>query len=246
MQWDEGKDSSPRIRRTLPYPSLGGDGSKVSDAVVTLKAPKLEGGNLTFDVVVLEGSLAGSSGPAALFIDRFGGFYGGFHAGGYGGFHAVGSRERALAITTVVLGPVAAIGTGCSPHCLLDHNRHYRFGAAGAVASDPAAVRRSAWRSPICSFRWSTGWSGSGLFRTCGPGRLPAAGCRFCRFSAGDAPGPHGEVGSLSTNFPATSRGSSRSSPMQAGLGCTVSWATNFVLSNPPPIRGGHGQRLAR
>ena len=70
---------------------LGGDGSKVSDAVVTLKTPKLEGGNLTFDVVVLEGSLAGSSGPAALFIDRFAAFGGGgFHAGGFGGFHAGG------------------------------------------------------------------------------------------------------------------------------------------------------------
>jgi hypothetical protein len=58
---------------------------------VTLKTPKLEGGNLTFDVVVLEGGLAGSSGPAALFIDHFGGFGGGgFHAGGFGGFHAGG------------------------------------------------------------------------------------------------------------------------------------------------------------
>jgi hypothetical protein len=56
---------------------LGGDGSKVEDAVVVLKAPKLEGGNLTFDVSVLEGSLSGSSGPAALFIDRGGDFGGG-------------------------------------------------------------------------------------------------------------------------------------------------------------------------
>jgi hypothetical protein len=43
----------------------------VSDAVVTLKTPKLEGGNLTFDVAVLEGTLNGASGPAALFIDWF-------------------------------------------------------------------------------------------------------------------------------------------------------------------------------
>jgi hypothetical protein len=90
MQWDEGKDSFAKDPPNATVSVLGGDGSKVSDAVVTLKAPKLEGGNLTFDVVVLEGSLAGSSGPAALFIDRFGGFGGGFHAGGFGGFHAGG------------------------------------------------------------------------------------------------------------------------------------------------------------
>ncbi|MBM6582231.1 hypothetical protein ILT44_18675 [Microvirga sp. BT689] len=93
MQWDEGKDSFAKDPPNATVSTLGGDGSKVSDAVVTLKAPKLEGGNLTFDVTVLEGSLAGSSGPAALFIDHFGGFgggFGGFHAGGVGGFRAGG------------------------------------------------------------------------------------------------------------------------------------------------------------
>jgi hypothetical protein len=91
MQWDEGNDNFAKDPPNATVSVLGGDGSKVSDAVVTLKSPKLEGGNLTFDVVVLEGSLAGSSGPAALFIDHFGGFAGGgFHAGGFraGGFDA--------------------------------------------------------------------------------------------------------------------------------------------------------------
>jgi len=71
MQWDEGKDSFAKDPPNDTVSVLGGDGSKVSDAVVTLKAPKLEGGNLTFDVAVLEGTLAGASGPAALFIDWF-------------------------------------------------------------------------------------------------------------------------------------------------------------------------------
>src|SRR3954447_19817892 len=87
VQWDEGNDNFAKDPPNATVSVLGGDGSKVSDAVVTLKAPKLEGGNLTFDVVVLEGSLAGSSGPAALFIDHFAAFGGGFHAGG---FHAGG------------------------------------------------------------------------------------------------------------------------------------------------------------
>jgi hypothetical protein len=64
---------------------LGADGS-VADAVVTISAPALDGDTLVFDAVVLEGSLDGASGAAALFIDRGGfGGGGGFHGGG-GGF----------------------------------------------------------------------------------------------------------------------------------------------------------------
>src|SRR5919107_1302246 len=90
MQWDEGKDSFAKDPPNATVSVLGGDGSKVSDAVVTLKAPKLEGGNLTFDVAVLEGNLTGASGPAALFIDHFGGF-GGFRGGG---FDRLGGADR--------------------------------------------------------------------------------------------------------------------------------------------------------
>jgi hypothetical protein len=42
---------------------------KVSDAVVVLKSPKLEGDRLTFDIAVLEGDIAKADGPATLFID---------------------------------------------------------------------------------------------------------------------------------------------------------------------------------
>jgi hypothetical protein len=98
MQWDEGKDNFAKDPPNATVSVLGGDGSKVSDAVVTLKSPKLEGGNLTFDVAVLEGNLNGSSGPAALFIDHFGGFgggFGGFAGGGFhGGFDRLGGADR--------------------------------------------------------------------------------------------------------------------------------------------------------
>ncbi|WP_271899326.1 hypothetical protein [Candidatus Phyllobacterium onerii] len=89
MQWDEGKDNFAVDPPNATVSVLGGDGSGVSDAVVTLKSPKLDGGNLTFDVMVLEGSLDGGSGPAALFIDHFGGSFGGGGFGG-GGFHGGG------------------------------------------------------------------------------------------------------------------------------------------------------------
>ncbi len=44
----------------------------VYDAVVTLKNPRMQGADLVFDVDVLEGSLAGANGPAAVFIDIIG------------------------------------------------------------------------------------------------------------------------------------------------------------------------------
>jgi hypothetical protein len=82
QQWDEDKDSFFSDPPNATVSVLGGAGSDVSDAVVVLTKPVLDGTTLTFDVTVLEGSLAGS-GPAAVFIDDFRG-------GGRGDFHAEG------------------------------------------------------------------------------------------------------------------------------------------------------------
>jgi len=92
MQWDEGKGNFIKDPPNGTISVLGGDGSKVEDAVVTLMKPKLDAGNLTFEVAVLEGSLSGGNGPAALFIDRGGFGGGGFGGGGFGGggFHGGG------------------------------------------------------------------------------------------------------------------------------------------------------------
>jgi hypothetical protein len=99
MQWDEDKNNFAANPPNATVSVLGGAGDEVRDAVVTLTAPKLEGDALVFDVAVLEGSLDGGAGPAALFIDRFawgygaGGFHGGVaHVGDttvahYGGYH---------------------------------------------------------------------------------------------------------------------------------------------------------------
>jgi hypothetical protein len=97
MQWDEGKDNFAIDPPNATVSILGGDGSDVNDAVVTLKTPKLEGHTLTFGVAVLEGRLNNASVPAALFIDAFavrgpggggfahaGGYDGAWHGGGYG------------------------------------------------------------------------------------------------------------------------------------------------------------------
>ncbi|NEJ19665.1 hypothetical protein GR247_05705 [Rhizobium leguminosarum] len=85
-QWGEGADSFAKDPPNATISVLSGKGDSVADAVVVLKTPKLEGANLTFDVAVLEGDLAGADGPASLFIDWFAARapYGGVAVGGAG------------------------------------------------------------------------------------------------------------------------------------------------------------------
>ncbi|NNH58227.1 hypothetical protein HLI01_15835 [Rhizobium laguerreae] len=85
-QWGEGADSFAKDPPNATISVLSGKGDSVADAVVVLKTPKLEGTNLTFEVAVLEGDLAGADGPASLFIDWFAarGPYGGVAVGGAG------------------------------------------------------------------------------------------------------------------------------------------------------------------
>jgi hypothetical protein len=82
-EWDEGSDSFAHDPPNATISVLGADGGSVEDAVVVLKAPKLDGDKLTFEVSVLEGGLSKATGPASLFIDWFA-------ARGYGGRGFVG------------------------------------------------------------------------------------------------------------------------------------------------------------
>ncbi|MDB5543120.1 MAG: hypothetical protein JWO64_269 [Hyphomicrobiales bacterium] len=143
MQWDEGKDNFAIDPPNATVSILGGEGADVSDVVVTLKSPKLDGANLTFDVVVLEGSLK-STGPAAVFIDAFafrGG--GGFARGGYGGVARVGGFGG------------ARVG-GAYWHAPVYHGAWYAGGAGVAGLAVGAAVGAAAARSyyapPACGY----------------------------------------------------------------------------------------------
>jgi hypothetical protein len=144
MQWDEGKDNFAIDPPNATVSILGGDGSDVNDAVVTLKSPKLEGTTLTFDVAVLEGSLNNASGPAALFIDAFafrGPGGGGFaHVGGYGGVYHGGAYWHApvyhgawygagavagAAIAGAAIG--AAVGAAAAPYAYPPYCGYYPY-----------------------------------------------------------------------------------------------------------------------
>jgi hypothetical protein len=74
-EWTPNPDGGDDFAKDPPNATvsvLSKDGSKVADAVVVLKSPKLTGDQLTFDVQVLEGDLAGADGPASVFIDIIG------------------------------------------------------------------------------------------------------------------------------------------------------------------------------
>jgi len=89
-QWDVGNNSFAKDPPNATISVMSSDGTSVNDAVVVLKSPKLEGGQLTFEVSVLEGDLANATGPASLFIDWFAAHAGFGRVGVVGGvgFHA--------------------------------------------------------------------------------------------------------------------------------------------------------------
>src|SRR5262245_12599054 len=115
-EWDVGNDSFAKDPPNATISVLSADGATVKDAVVVLKAPKLEGDNLSFDVSVLEGALTNATGAAALFIDWFA-------ARGFGGRAVIGGGP---AWHGAWYGhPAAAFGAGVA------------VGAVGAAVTHP-------------------------------------------------------------------------------------------------------------
>jgi hypothetical protein len=68
-EWATGGNSFAKTPPNATVSVFNEDGSTVSDVVVVLKTPKLEGERLTFNVQVLAGDLADANGAASLFID---------------------------------------------------------------------------------------------------------------------------------------------------------------------------------
>jgi hypothetical protein len=115
-RWGDGKDSFSKDPPNATVSVLGGEKDGVTDAVVILKNPKLDGTTLTFDVDVLEGDLKGLKGPAAVFIDWFaaGGGHGGWAVGGgyHGGYYHPG--YHAWYGAPVAAGVVAGAAVGAA------------------------------------------------------------------------------------------------------------------------------------
>jgi hypothetical protein len=124
-RWADGNDSFSKDPPNATVSVLGGEKDGVTDAVVVLKNPKLDGTNLVFDVDVLEGDLKGLKGPAAVFIDWFAAGGRGFAVGGggwHGGYHAwygapVAAGVAAGAIAGAAIGAAAAAPYYAAPAC---------------------------------------------------------------------------------------------------------------------------------
>src|ERR1700755_415754 len=70
--WGSGSDNFAKDPPNATISVFQKDGSGVRDAVIVLKSPKIEGENLVFECVVLEGDIKGADGPASVFIDIIG------------------------------------------------------------------------------------------------------------------------------------------------------------------------------
>jgi hypothetical protein len=129
-QWDVGNNSFAKDPPNATISVMSSDGTSVNDAVVVLKSPKLEGGQLTFEVSVLEGDLANATGPASLFIDWFAarGGFGRVGVVGGVGFHA----------------PVWHAGWYAHPGAA--------FAAGAAVGAVGVAAARPYYAPPACGY----------------------------------------------------------------------------------------------
>lgn len=75
QEWSPAEETKDSFAKDPPNATLSvfsKDGQNVKDAVVVMRSPKLEGDQLTFEVDVLEGDIAGADGAASIFIDIIG------------------------------------------------------------------------------------------------------------------------------------------------------------------------------
>lgn len=70
--WGEGENSFAADPPNAVLSYLDPKHEFPEDTVVVLRAPRLEGNDLTYSVEVLDGTLPTETGPVALFIDPFG------------------------------------------------------------------------------------------------------------------------------------------------------------------------------
>jgi hypothetical protein len=134
-EWDEGSDSFAHDPPNATISVLSADGASVEDAVVVLKAPKLDGDKLTFEVSVLEGGLSKATGPASLFIDWFA-------ARGYGGRGFVGGGYRGGAWHGAWYGHPAGFAAGAAAVGL----------GAAAVGAAAAGAYYHPYYPPACGY----------------------------------------------------------------------------------------------
>lgn len=124
------------------------DGSTVSDAVVVLKHPRLDGETLAFEVAVLEGDLGKVDGPVAVFIDTI------WFGIGSGGVSYLGQNQTTGG-TTPAVGSNSAF-TGWSnpapdarPHAPLPPGYGNSLTTPPGLEGDDSAYKASCGAPPL-------------------------------------------------------------------------------------------------
>ena len=70
--WDEGENSFEEDPPNAVLAFLEPGGNVPEDAVIVIREPRLDGGQLSYSIETLEGALPARAGPVTLFIDPFG------------------------------------------------------------------------------------------------------------------------------------------------------------------------------
>jgi hypothetical protein len=84
--WTTGSFATSAPNATIS--AFAKNGSRIADAVVELKSPRVDGDRIVFHVAVLQGSLDGADGPASIFFDTVW-----FGVGGGDGIHYLGRND---------------------------------------------------------------------------------------------------------------------------------------------------------
>jgi hypothetical protein len=70
--WDEGENSFQEDPPNAVLAFLEAGADVPEDAVVVIREPRLDGGQLSYSIETLEGAVPAQAGPVTLFIDPFG------------------------------------------------------------------------------------------------------------------------------------------------------------------------------
>lgn len=131
--WDEGPDSFAKNPPNATLAVLEAGKPGLQDVVVTLRKPRMKGGDLIYDVKVIEGTLPRTAGTAALFIDWFG-FW----------------RRRVAAVAVVGTAAVVTTAAVASSNAAAA-NAASANSAANAAAANSAATSAEAAKAAASS-----------------------------------------------------------------------------------------------
>jgi hypothetical protein len=115
QMWGEGKDSFKSDPPNATLSIFQEDRDKLTDVVVKLSNPRLEGGDLTYHVAIIEGQMPAKGGICSLFIDIIGMPFTPFSVAGAARRWTRRAVVVGAAATTAAVATSAAAGAAAQP-----------------------------------------------------------------------------------------------------------------------------------